>query len=78
MAITPHQMQGRVQSTLLFASQGLAASAPVLAGLIIAKLSATAVMLVFSATLVLAGVVCTFSDRIRHESKAAAVPLQRH
>lgn len=78
MAITPHQMQGRVQSTLLFASQGLAASAPVLAGLIIAKLSATVVMLVFSATLVLAGVVCTFSDRIRHESKAAAVPLQRH
>jgi len=71
MAITPDELQGRVQSIVNFAAQGLAAAAPLLAGVLIARASATLAMAVFAGAMALAGLVCTLSRGVREESKSA-------
>lgn len=69
MAITPDELQGRVQSIVNLAAQGLAALAPAVAGLLIARASATVAMVVFSGAMASAGLVCTISRGVRKESK---------
>ncbi len=69
---TPEGMQGRVNNALLQAATGLAAFAPVTAGLLVAHTSAHWAMGVFAAALGISGVVALCLKGIREAEKLAS------
>ncbi|MHB8331929.1 MAG: MFS transporter [Candidatus Dormibacteria bacterium] len=70
--ITPNELQGRVDSVLLFASMGLAVVAPAAAGWFIAEISGGAALLIFALALGVAAVIATASPAIRRAEAPAA------
>jgi MFS family permease len=64
-AITPDRLQGRVLSVIFMAAMSAAAAAPALAGLIVARLSSTAAVLFFAASVSVAALTATFAGGIR-------------
>jgi len=72
--ITPNELQGRVDSVLMFASTGLAVVAPAVAGFFIAEMSGGAALLIFALALGVAAVIATASPAIRRAEAPAAQP----
>ncbi|MFB6889880.1 MFS transporter [Kitasatospora sp. NPDC056327] len=67
-AITPDHLQGRVFSVIILAATSAAALAPVLAGLLLDRVSSTAALMVFALIVGIAAVTATFSSGIRSMS----------
>ncbi|MHB8323643.1 MAG: MFS transporter [Candidatus Dormibacteria bacterium] len=69
--ITPNELQGRVDSVLMFASMGLAVVAPAAAGFFIAEISGGVALLIFALALGVAAVIATASPAIRRTESAS-------
>lgn len=72
--ITPDELQGRVDSVIMFASMGLAVVAPAAAGFFIAEVSGGVAILIFALALGVAAVIATASPAIRRTEDRSAPP----
>jgi MFS family permease len=62
---TPDELRGRVNNTVITAATGLAALAPLVAGIFVQRVSGTAAMAFFASVLAVASVLVAFSDGLR-------------
>lgn len=64
-AITPDRLQGRVLSVIFMAAMSTSAAAPVLSGLIVARMGSQAAVLCFAGAVSIAALTATFASGVR-------------
>lgn len=73
----PEQMRGRITNTVLMAATGLAALAPLVAGLLVQHTSGSWAVGAFAATMAVAAALCLALPGLREAESAAGPPAER-
>ncbi len=73
---TPEDMRGRVNNTVILAATGLAALAPLTAGLLVQHASGTWALAVFAAAIGIAAIICVALPWLRNAEAAAAAAAE--
>jgi MFS family permease len=71
---TPQDMRGRITSTVLMVATGLAALAPLIAGLLVQRVSGAWAVGAFAATMAMAAVLCLVLPGLREAERLAGAP----